>query len=1163
VLTGVMDENNSRYDSTWYDNSGVGGGRAIQTALSGGVDRYSMANTLDGSGFWPGRILSAAVTSPLGATLGRSFVSINGSNRLATVTHPASIGSPAGTKTLSYDANGNVAQVTDFNGDVQCSVYDLTRNQEIGRVEGMAPGSSCPGNILTYVPASGTVERKSLTQWHSIWHLPTVRSEPQKITTWVYNGDGGAYCAPTTAKVGVNPIGVVCSRSEQATTDLTGGAGFGATASGSARVWSYTYNSFGQVLTEDGPRTDVSDVTTYTYNTCTTGHECGQIHTVTDALGHFTTFSTYNAHGQPLTITDINGVVTTLAYDSRLRLTSRQIGTETTGYSYYPTGQLKLVTHPDGSTILYNYDAAHRLTDITDGLGNHIHLTLDAMGNITNESAFDPSSAQSRTLSRAFNDLSELSQQIAAAGTAAVTTTVGHDSNGNPTSVNQPLSRNIANLFDALNRKTQTTDPASGVAQYGYDANDNIASVTDPRNLVTSYTNNGFDQVSSLTSPDAGAVSSTYDSAGNLSTTTNARGVVGTYIYDALNRPTQIQFAAPSTYPIQSVTKSYVYDTCTYGKGRLCELTDAVGTTQWTYTAQGRVASRTEVDSQIIAGSTYTLNYGYNSAGQLTSLQMPSGSTVNYTYNGNNQISAMSVTVGGVTTPILSNVTYEPFGAVRGWTWGNGATVIRSHDSDGNVAVISSTGLHLSYQYDDAQRITGMTDLDNSALNWTYGYDALDRLTSATRGGTTLAWTYDANGNRLTEPSGVAPYWSQGPILNYNETNNQFLQGSYPYISFDETGNAENLTSAINYDAEGNASQNQLDRTNGLRQRVVYYIFYHAIEQRREYDEEGRIIGQYDYEPDSGPFAMSPIQETIWLGDIPVAMLSGSRIYDSNWDQIDYQQTLYYVHADHLGTPRRITRPADNLLVWRWDSDPFGLNFPNGHPTGSPLYVSYDLRLPGQIYDGYMNTYYNWYRDYDPSTGRYLQSDPIGLQGGINTYAYVEGNPISNTDPLGLDDSICMFNPAMCGEPMAPGYAQIPSVITNATAGVGDSASLNLTSLLRDALDINGEVDKCSPAYRAGGWATFVLGAGRLAYAGLAKGYSIFAASGAEASAGRSTLRQLFGGGQSLRPPNLTQYPTDAALRAAAGRTNPLANAAGAAAAGSGAAKGSGCGCSN
>ncbi len=99
----------------------------------------------------------------------------------------------------------------------------------------------------------------------------------------------------------------------------------------------YTYNSFGQVLTANGPRTDVSDVTTYTYYSCTTGHECGQLHTVTNALSHVTTYDTYNAHGQPLTITDPNGVVTTLTYDARQRLTSRTVGSEQTTFDYWPT----------------------------------------------------------------------------------------------------------------------------------------------------------------------------------------------------------------------------------------------------------------------------------------------------------------------------------------------------------------------------------------------------------------------------------------------------------------------------------------------------------------------------------------------------------------------------------------------------------------------------------------------------------------------------------------------------------------------------------------------------------------------------------------------------------------------------------------------------------
>jgi hypothetical protein len=130
------------------------------------------------------------------------------------------------------------------------------------------------------------------------------------------------------------------------------------------------------------------------------------------------------------------------------------------------------------------------------------------------------------------------------------------------------------------------------------------------------------------------------------------------------------------------------------------------------------------------------------------------------------------------------------------------------------------------------------------------------------------------------------------------------------------------------------------------------------------------------------------------------------------------------------------------------------------------------------------------------------------------------------------------------------------------TAGFGDAASLGATSLIRNAMGTNDAVNKCSKAYSAGGWTSLALGSGRLAYAGLAKGYSIVASSGAAASAFRSGLRVAFGGGASLRPPDLTKYATDAALRAAAGRTNPFVNAYGAAIAAKGAAEGSGCGCS-
>lgn len=114
---------------------------------------------------------------------------------------------------------------------------------------------------------------------------------------------------------------------------------------------------------------------------------------------------------------------------------------------------------------------------------------------------------------------------------------------------------------------------------------------------------------------------------------------------------------------------------------------------------------------------------------------------------------------------------------------------------------------------------------------------------------------------------------------------------------------------------------------------------------------------------------------------------------------------IYYVSPDHLGTPRAITRPVDNRIVWRWDNtEPFGNSPPNGNPSGVGNFT-FNLRFPGQYFDAETGTHYNYYRDYDPSIGRYIQSDPIGLAGGTNTFLYVNGRPLSLVDLFGLCES--------------------------------------------------------------------------------------------------------------------------------------------------------------
>jgi RHS repeat-associated protein len=169
---------------------------------------------------------------------------------------------------------------------------------------------------------------------------------------------------------------------------------------------------------------------------------------------------------------------------------------------------------------------------------------------------------------------------------------------------------------------------------------------------------------------------------------------------------------------------------------------------------------------------------------------------------------------------------------------------------------------------------------------------------------------------------------------------------------------------------------------------------YNALGQRIKkgsadlyyYDETGHLLGIYNA---SG----SLTEETVWLGDMPIATLrprAGAGV------------DIYYIHSDHLNTPREISRPSDNVIVWRWESDPFGTTAANQDPDGDSQSFLYNLRFPGQYYDSETGLHYNYFRDYDPKTGRYVQSDPIGLKGGPSTYAYVSGDPVQLVDPFGL-----------------------------------------------------------------------------------------------------------------------------------------------------------------
>lgn len=859
ALTGISDENGQRFSTWTYDSLG----RAISSEHAGGVGKTLIAYNADGSSTVTD-FKDSAVTP--NASRVYTFQSVLSATKTTAVSQPCATCGGGSAASYTYDADGNIASKTDFNGNLTCYSYDSS-NLENRRAEGLS-GGTCPADLAAWVPTANTLQRKISTTWVSTYRLPISVYEPNRKTDY------------STSGCGVN--GVICSKTEYEMVDPNGGLGSSAPFASPIkfRAWAYTYSALGQMLTSNGPRTDVNDVTTYTYyasNDAAGNYRTGDLSTVTNALGHVTTISAYDAHGRPKTITDANGLVTQLSYTPRGWLTSRNVGGETTSYEYDGVGQLTKVTMADGSFLTYTYDGAHRLTQIQDGLGNKVVYTLDLLGNRTAENYTDPAGALSRTRTRVYDALSRLQQDI---GGSAQTTLYGYDANGNQTSITDPLSRTTGQVFDALNRLIQVNDAntPSGATKYEYDAQDNLTKVTDAKNLATTYTYNGFKQLISQTSPDTGTTTFTYDRADNMLTKTDARGVTVTYTYDALNRVTTINYPAYQTDPAETVT--YTYDTCANGKGRLCSLADKTGTTTYAYDQQGRVTSK----AQTIAGLTQTISYRYNSVGQMDEMTLPSGKKVAYGYL-NNRI--VNVTYDG-TKPIVKNADYEPFGPIGEWTWGNDTPAapnkhIRYFDLDGRTTKIESGTGNIQptvIVYDAAARITALqkltgTTVDTAKSN-TYGYDNLDRLTTITPGAgnpqPARAYTYDAIGNRLSQTTGSATTsYSYGTTSHWLNALTGATSKTYTH---DAAGNriADGIQSWI-YGANNRPIAVTLSGTtpttvqtsiNALGQRVAKTV--NGVLTRYVYDEGGRLVGEYT---NTG----QPLQETLWFNDLPVAVI--------------------------------------------------------------------------------------------------------------------------------------------------------------------------------------------------------------------------------------------------------------------------------------------------
>lgn len=268
----------------------------------------------------------------------------------------------------------------------------------------------------------------------------------------------------------------------------------------------------------------------------------------------------------------------------------------------------------------------------------------------------------------------------------------------------------------------------------------------------------------------------------------------------------------------------------------------------------------------------------------------------------------------------------------------------------------------------------------------TFGYDSLSRLISST-GTSAASYQYDVNGNRTSQTEGSIKSTFQ-IAANRNRVSQAVTNSIPTAFAYDAAGNVlSDQSNTYRYNAAGRmsgatgklTSASYAYNGNGERTRKqlaggspIYF----------QYDEEANLVGEYT--PSSNTY-----KEYIRIAGMPLIAVT--------------QAGSYLILTDHLQTPRAVISFASSQVVWSWNPGPFGTGAPNENPSGAPgQSFTLNLRFPGQYFDAETGISYNYFRDYDSKTGRYLQSDPIGLAGGVNTYAYGLNNPISNTDPTGL-----------------------------------------------------------------------------------------------------------------------------------------------------------------
>lgn len=763
-------------------------------------------------------------------------------------------------------------------------------------------------------------------------------------------------------------------------------------------------------------------------------YQQGRLTTLTQ--NKLTTRFSYDAEGRPTKITRPDGVSYRAVYDPANRLThiidgagnqqvlARDTENNVTEFALFEASTKQYLNRTHSA-----YNDMNRLAQVTAADGVTHRYTYNPQGQLA--SVID---SLNRISQYQYNDQGRPSQFVKAAHTTTPAIThVTYDANGLPIRLTDANGNATTQAFDDFGNKVITISPDAGISLYRYDEANRLIAKINESGVTSRYT---YDAANRLIA--AGA-----DNEPHLMR----------YFYQGARL---IQIAEPSQ------TTRYRYN----AQGQLIdERKTMLGhsyMTTYNWDALGRLSTKT-LDGQTLHyrygtknGELQAVSLSNESHPKLRQPivnnleRRPFGPIASYT-QGNAISTRFTYDKAGKLVNLKTIADKEALAQSMG-RWHQFKARLKHFFTNNQLAshnILAKPLLELSYSYDHAARTTR---IKRNSQDESYAYDDLDHLVKVKMPGREEVYQYDALGNRLMasvngniqrysyaagsnrllgivgekgaaqslfvkDGTGTTIEGADRTAASSNRhrtvlANYRYTDFGTPYemgqkrIAYNAAGRPlavyedNQLVATYRYNAQGERiaktvykkyslppgmqkvalTSNDVKPVAGNQGTTTYYLYDHQ-QLVAEANERGKITAHY-----------------VYLGHRPIAKIEPTLGRDKKQQSVS---AIYFIHSDHLGTPQLATDFQQNI-IWRASVTPFGEATINAgkYATGKPFTLN--LRFPGQYYDEETGLHYNYQREYDPKTGRYLTSDPIGLSGGMNTYSYVGGDPISGIDPLGL-----------------------------------------------------------------------------------------------------------------------------------------------------------------